>query len=155
MSGGAFTTTFCEDFPPPKAIGRIKVLLNTTRAISASVTAFYTAVQNAPTLEAVRERADAFFCQSPAIDPRTFDDGSLNGHGLPAEVAMQAQPSGPANQLFRRQKEVVRGCPLRKNPQFLGPRRAKLATSTTDRAAPRQPFCRRRASTIEMFARVR
>ena len=59
----------CEDFPPPKAIGRIKVFTEYYARNYHFGHSFYTAVQNAPTLEEVRERADAFFSQTPAIDP--------------------------------------------------------------------------------------
>ena len=59
----------CEDFPPGKAIGRIKVFTEYYARNFQFGHSFYTAVQNAPTLEAVRERADAFFSRSPQIDP--------------------------------------------------------------------------------------
>ncbi len=57
----------CEDFPPEKAIGRIKIFSKYYARNFHFGHAFYTDVQNAPTLAAVRQRADAFFSRSPAI----------------------------------------------------------------------------------------
>jgi tRNA-dihydrouridine synthase len=58
-----------EAFPPLKAIARIKVFTQYYARNFQFGHCLYVAVQNAPTLEAVRERAEAFFATAPAIDP--------------------------------------------------------------------------------------
>jgi tRNA-dihydrouridine synthase B len=62
-------TYICEDFPPEKALGRIKIFTAYYARNFQFGHTLHMAVQNAPTLAAVRERADAFFSLSPAIDP--------------------------------------------------------------------------------------
>lgn len=57
----------CEDFSPEVAITRIKLFTNYYARNFHFGHGFYTAVYNAPTLEAVRERAAAFFAKSPAV----------------------------------------------------------------------------------------
>ena len=59
----------CEDFPPEKALGRIKVFTKYYARNFKFGHDFGTAVQNAPTLESARERANVFFGRSPVIDP--------------------------------------------------------------------------------------
>jgi tRNA-dihydrouridine synthase len=59
----------CEDFPPEKAIGRIKIFTEYYARNFRFGHSFHVATQNAPTLEAARERADAFFSGAPALDP--------------------------------------------------------------------------------------
>ena len=58
----------CEDFKPEIAISRIKIFTEYYARNFQFGHSFYTAVQNAPTLCAVRERADAFFATSPALN---------------------------------------------------------------------------------------
>ncbi len=58
----------CEDFEPEIAIRRIKIFTEYYARNFQFGHSFYTAVQNAPTLDAVRERADAFFAASPALN---------------------------------------------------------------------------------------
>lgn len=58
----------CEDFKPEIAISRVKIFTEYYARNFQFGHSFYTAVQNAPTLEAVRERADAFFGTSPALN---------------------------------------------------------------------------------------
>jgi len=57
-----------EDFPPETAISRVKIFTEYYARNFQFGHSFYTAVQNAPTLEIVRERADAFFGTSPALN---------------------------------------------------------------------------------------
>lgn len=57
-----------EDFDPAIAISRVKIFTEYYARNFQFGHSFYTAVQNAPTLEAVRERADAFFDTSPALN---------------------------------------------------------------------------------------
>jgi len=59
----------CEDFPPEKALPRIKIFTAYYARNFHFGHGFHTAVQSAPSLEAVRERASGFFASSPAIDP--------------------------------------------------------------------------------------
>ena len=59
----------CEDFEPEVAISRVKIFTEYYARNFQFGHSFYTAVQNAPTLEAVRERAEAFFGGSPALNP--------------------------------------------------------------------------------------
>ncbi|OQW96406.1 MAG: hypothetical protein BWK77_04845 [Verrucomicrobia bacterium A1] len=59
----------CEDFPPEKAIGRIKVFTKYYARNFKFGHDFATSVQNAPDLAALRGRADAFFARSPVVDP--------------------------------------------------------------------------------------
>lgn len=58
----------CEDFKPEIAISRIKIFTEYYARNFQFGHSFYTAVQNAPTLETVRERADAFFSTSPTLN---------------------------------------------------------------------------------------
>jgi tRNA-dihydrouridine synthase B len=58
-----------EDFPPEVAISRIKVFTKYYARNFQFGHSFYIAVQNGPTLDAVRERAEAFFASAPAMDP--------------------------------------------------------------------------------------
>ena len=58
----------CEDFPPERALGRMKVFTKYYARNFRFGHGFDTAVQNAPTLEAARERAGAFLGASPALD---------------------------------------------------------------------------------------
>jgi tRNA-dihydrouridine synthase len=59
----------CEDFRPETAISRVKIFTEYYARNFQFGHSFYTAVYNAPTLNAVRERADAFFGTSPALNP--------------------------------------------------------------------------------------
>jgi tRNA-dihydrouridine synthase len=58
----------CEDFEPEIAISRIKIFTEYYARNFQFGHSFYTAVYNAPTLETVRERADAFLGASPALN---------------------------------------------------------------------------------------
>lgn len=58
----------CEDFEPEIAISRVKIFTEYYARNFQFGHSFYTAVQNAATLEAVRERAGAFFDTSPALN---------------------------------------------------------------------------------------
>ena len=62
----------CEDFPPEIAIRRIKIFTNYYARNFHFGHSFSVAAQNAPTLEAVRERADFFFGGAPALDPEPW-----------------------------------------------------------------------------------
>lgn len=57
-----------EDFPPDQALVRIKIFTKYYARNFRFGHGFQVAVQNAPTLDAARERADAFFSRSPALD---------------------------------------------------------------------------------------
>jgi tRNA-dihydrouridine synthase B len=58
-----------EDFKPEIAISRIKIFTEYYARNFQFGHSFYTSVYNAPTLEIARERADAFFGTSPALNP--------------------------------------------------------------------------------------
>ena len=58
----------CEDFEPAIAISRVKIFTEYYARNFQFGHSFYTAVQNAPTLDTMRERADAFFATSPALN---------------------------------------------------------------------------------------
>jgi tRNA-dihydrouridine synthase B len=59
----------CEDFPPEKAMSRMKVFTKYYARNFKFGHDFATAVQNAPDLAALRRRAGAFFARSPVVDP--------------------------------------------------------------------------------------
>ncbi len=59
----------CEDFPPEKAIARIRIFTKYYAQNFHFGHGFHMAIQNAPTLEAMLERANAFFARSPAVHP--------------------------------------------------------------------------------------
>ena len=63
-----FSDYTSEDFTPEMAIRRIKLYTEYYARNFQFGHSFYTAVQNAPTLDAVRERADAFFSTSPVLN---------------------------------------------------------------------------------------
>jgi len=65
----------CEDFPPGRALGRIKLFTEYYARNFQFGHALQVAVQNACTLESARERADEFFRASPAILPEPSLDG--------------------------------------------------------------------------------
>lgn len=60
----------CEDFEPEVAISRVKIFTEYYARNFQFGHSFYTAVQNTPTLDAARERAEAFFESSPALNSK-------------------------------------------------------------------------------------
>jgi tRNA-dihydrouridine synthase len=58
----------CEDFEPEAAISRVNIFTEYYARNFQFGHSFYTSIQNAPTLDAARERAEAFFGGSPALN---------------------------------------------------------------------------------------